>query len=92
MADLLGLQDCVASLFVASPLGKVLLAKDRVVRLLLHTGSGGSGRVRSVQGRDKPPSSIQQTLLGGFALGDGSKQFGMVTPVLTRDVGVKKGV
>jgi len=91
MADLLGLQDCVPSLFVASPLGKVLLAKDWVVRLFLHAGSGRSGRVRSVQSRDEPSSSIQQTLLWGLALGDGSKQFGMVTPVLTRDVGVKKG-
>lgn len=82
MADLLSLQDSVTSLFIAGPLGKVLLSQDRVVGLLLHANSGGSRRVRSEEGRNEPAGGEQQALLGGRALGNGRKQLGMVAPVL----------
>ena len=87
MADLLRLQDSIASLCIAGPLGKVLLTQDRVVGLLLHADRGGSRSVRSVQGRNEPAGGEQQALFGGGALGNGSKQLGMVTPVLAVYVG-----
>jgi len=83
VADLFSTENSVSSMFIASPFGKVLLAKNGVVGLLLHAGRGGSGRVRPVEGRDEPARSIQEAILRSLACRDGSKELGMVAPVLT---------
>jgi len=83
MTDLLCFQDGAAACFVVRPCGKILLSKNGVVGLLLHAGRGGSGRVRPVEGRDEPARSIQEAILRSLACRDGSKELGMVAPVLT---------
>ena len=83
MADLFGFQDSGSRLFIACPLGKVLLSEDRVIWFLLHACGCAPRRVGSIQSRDKPTGTVQQTFLRCRSCRDWGKELWMVAPILT---------
>jgi len=83
MADLLCGQDSITCSLVSRPLGEILLSEDGVIGFLFHARRGGARRIGSKESGYEPAGAVQKTLLRGFSCCDGSKQFGVITPVLT---------